>query len=134
MDILIVDDNQIFIKSIKMLLKEKSDINNIYEAGNGKDGLEIIKEHLPEIVITNIGMPEMTGLELTRIIKSKYPYLKIIVLTINNNEEIKRKILDSEAEGYIIKNADRIELYKAIDIVADGGIYYSNEILNVKSS
>ena len=131
MDILIVDNNQIFINSIKILLKGKLDITNIYEAGNVKDGLEIIKEHMPELVITAKDMPGMSGLEMTRIIKLKYPYIKIIIQTITTNEIIKKEILDSEAEGYILKNADRIELYKAIDIISADGIYYRKEIRKI---
>jgi len=131
LDILIVDDHQMFIDGIKLLLKKIQRINLIYEALNGKAALEIIKEQKIDLVITDINMPEMTGLELTRIIKADYPNIKIMVLSMYNDKGIVREIIDAEAEGYILKNTGKVELATAINKIADGGTYYSNEVISI---
>jgi DNA-binding NarL/FixJ family response regulator len=131
MDILIVDDHQMFIDGIKVHLKKHQRINRIYEALNGKAALEVIKEQKPDLIITDIKMPEMTGLELIPIIKANYTKLKILVLTMYNDKEIIREIIDSEADGYILKNTSKQELINAINKIADGGTYYNNEVVSI---
>ena len=131
LDILIVEDHEMFIDGMKLLLKRNQRINNIYEARNGKAAIEIIKGHKIDLVITDLNMPVMTGLELTRIIKSDYHNIKVIVLSIHNNKEMVRSIFDTEAEGYILKDAGKPELENAINKIADGGTYYSNDVLSV---
>ncbi len=81
LDILIVEDHQMFIDGMKLLLKQIQRINNIYEALNGKAAIEIIKKQNIDLVITDINMPEMSGLELSRNIKADYPNIKILVLS-----------------------------------------------------
>ena len=93
LDILIVDDHQMFIYGIKLLLKKTERINHIYEAVNGKAALEMIKEQKFDLIITDVNMPEMSGLELTRIIKSDYPDIKIMVLSMYNDRGIVREIM-----------------------------------------
>ena len=73
----------------------------------------------------------MTGIELTRIVKSEFPDIKIIVFTMYNDTEIVREIIESEAEGYILKNASTGELINAINKIADGGTYYSDEVVSI---
>ena len=131
LDILIVEDHQLFIDGMKLILKQNKRINKIYEALNGKAALEIIKEQKIDLVITDVNMPEMSGLELTRIIKSDYPNIKIMVLSMYNNKEMVRDIFDTEAEGYILKNTGKLELDNTINKIADGGTYYSNDVLSV---
>ena len=132
LDILLVDDNQLFMDSIKMLLKNDSEINIIYEAKSGKEALEIIKDNHINIVITDVNMPEMTGIELTKIIKQRYPLIKIMVLTILEGLSIVNEVIESEAEGYLLKDTGNLELGKAIKEIAGGGKYYSNEEISVK--
>jgi DNA-binding NarL/FixJ family response regulator len=129
LDILLVDDNEKYIEVIKLLIQENPIINKIYEATCGKTALEIIKEKKIDIVITDFNMPGMTGLELLRIIKLKYPYIKIIVLTMEGSISLFREIIKSEAEGYILKDTNNIELDKAIYEIANGGKYYNREIV-----
>ena len=130
-DILIVEDHQMFIDGIKVHLQENQKINKIYEALNGNEALKIIKEQKIDLIITDIKMPEMTGIELTRIVKSEFPDIKIIVFTMYNDTEIVREIIESEAEGYILKNASTGELINAINKIADGGTYYSDEVVSI---
>ena len=127
-DILIVDDHQMFIDGVKLLLKKNQRINQIFEAQNGKTALKILKEQHINFVITDVNMPEMTGLELTRIIKTNYPKIKIIILSMYNDNGILKEIINSKAEGYILKNTVKAELFNAINKIANGGTYYNNEV------
>lgn len=127
MDILIVETHQMFIDGIKLLLKNTQGVSHIYEAKNGKAALDIIKEQKIDILITDLNMPEMSGLELTRLIKAKYPLIKVIVLTMYNDRGIIKEIINSKADGYILKNTDQLELVKAINEIAAGGIYFSSQ-------
>ncbi len=128
LDILLVDDYQIVIEGIKLLLKNNQIINNVYEALNGIAALDILKKHEIDIIITDVKMPEMTGLELIQIIKAKYPLIKIIVLSTYNDISIIKEIINLNVEGYILKNTSKIELDKALNEIAAGGKYYYKEI------
>lgn len=128
--VLIVDDHQMFIDGVKILLRRVNNIEVVAEALNGEDAFEIIKKQDIDLLITDISMGDgMSGTELTRIVKTQYPDIKVIVLTMYNDSEIINDIMLSEAEGYILKNTGKEELVKAITTVADQGTYYSNEVL-----
>lgn len=128
--VLIVDDHQMFIDGVKILLRRVNNIDVVADALNGEDALEIMKNQDIDLLITDISMGEgMSGTELTRIVKTQYPDIKVIVLTMYNDSEIIKDIMLSEAEGYILKNTGKEELVKAITTIADHGTYYSNEVL-----
>ena len=90
-----------------------------------------ITENEIDLLITDINMPEMSGVELTKIIKKNHPEIKVLVLTMYNDYQIIYEILMAEAEGYILKNIERDELKTAINRIVDNGTYYSNEVLSV---
>jgi DNA-binding NarL/FixJ family response regulator len=127
-DMLIIDNNKKYIDGLKLILRKEKNINNIYEAKDGKTALEIIRDKKIDIVITDYNIAGMKGTEITKIIKATQPHIKIIVLTINDERSIIMEIIDSEAEGYILKNKESQELFRAIHKIAAGGIYYSQEV------
>ncbi|PKP02283.1 MAG: DNA-binding response regulator [Bacteroidetes bacterium HGW-Bacteroidetes-9] len=129
--ILIADDHQMFIDGLKALLKREKNIQVIGEVSNGDEALEFIRKQQPDLLITDISMPGMSGVELTRKVKQNYPDIKVLVLSMYNDREIVSEILMSEAEGYILKNTGRQELMNAIHRIADNSTYYSNEVLNI---
>lgn len=129
--ILIADDHQMFIDGLKALLRREKNIVIAGEVSNGLDALEFIKKQQPDLLITDISMPGMSGVELTRQVKLHYPEIKVLVLSMYNDREIVSEILMSEAEGYILKNTGRQELMNAIHRIADNSTYYSNEVLNI---
>jgi len=129
-DVLIVDDHQMFIDGVKLLLNNTPNIKVVAEALNGIEALEIVKKQNPHLIITDINMPKMSGTELTKQVKEKYPDIKILVLTMYNDEEIINEILMSEADGYILKNTGRQELLNAINRIIDNGTYYSSEVIS----
>ncbi|MCD6660575.1 MAG: response regulator transcription factor [Lentimicrobium sp.] len=129
--VLIADDHQMFLDGLKALLKREKNIQVIGEVSNGTQALEFIKKNTPDLLITDISMPGMSGVELTREVKHRYPEVKVLVLTMYNDKEIVGEILMSEAEGYILKNTGRQELSNAINRIIDNSTYYSNEVLNI---
>jgi len=129
--VLIADDHQMFIDGLKALLRREKNIQIIGEVSNGIQAMEFIRKNQPDLLITDISMPGMSGVELTREVKLHFPEIKILVLTMYNDREIVGEILMSEAEGYILKNTGRQELSNAINRIIDNSTYYSNEVLNI---
>jgi DNA-binding NarL/FixJ family response regulator len=129
--VLIVDDHQMFIDGLKTILNRIKTVKVVAEANNGEQALGVLKNNQIDIMITDIGMPGMSGTELTKNVKELYPYIKILVLTMHNEREIIHEIIMSEAEGYVLKNAGRQELVNAIEKISDNGTYYSNEVLSI---
>lgn len=128
-NILIVDDHQILIDGVKSLLRKEQKFKIAAEALSAKSALEILESNKFDILISDVSMPEMDGVELTKIVKQTYPDLKVLVLTMYNNQEIANELIMSEAEGFILKNTGKKELVAALESIAEGGTYYSQEIL-----
>ncbi len=134
--LLFTDDHQMILDGIRSLLRKETDIEIVAEATNGKIALEILeqqtKNNTPiDILMTDISMPQMDGIELTRLAKLRFPDLKVLVLTMHDEKAFIEQMLAVEAEGYILKNIGRKELIKAIKKVADGSSHYSPEVLEV---
>ncbi|HNQ66828.1 MAG TPA: response regulator transcription factor [Bacteroidales bacterium] len=128
--ILIVDDHQMFIDGLKSILLKQKDFNVCAEALDGESALAIIRNSKPDIVITDISMPGMSGIDLTRIIKSESPEIKVIVVSMHNDSNVISDILMAEAEGYILKNTGKNELIEALTKVSNNGTYYSNAVIS----
>lgn len=129
--IIIVDDHPMIIEGIKSLFKKEKKINFIHESNCAEDALDYIRKNTVDMLITDISMPGMSGIELTQIIKREFPHIKVLVLTMFNDPDIINDILQSEAEGYILKNTGKRELLTAINKIMDNGTYYSNGALNI---
>lgn len=127
-DIIVVDDHNIFLDGLTALLKEIDHVNLKGTFTNGHEALNHIRHHNTDIVITDIDMPVMDGIELSKIIKATSKECKIIVLTMHNNSRAITKLLDIGAEGYILKNTGKRELIKALDAVISGHSYFSEEV------
>jgi DNA-binding NarL/FixJ family response regulator len=129
--ILIVDDHQMFLDGIKTLLSKEKNLNVLAEALSVKEAIYFIKKKKIDLVITDISMPEMSGTELTKIIKRDYHDTKVLVLTMYNDREIINEIAMTEAEGYILKNSGKKELLNAINRIIGNSTYYSNEVIAI---
>ncbi len=132
--ILIADDHQIFIDGLKALLKKEKHLQLSGEVCNGRVALDMIIKNQPDLLITDINMPGLTGVELTREVKSRFPEVKVLVLSMFNDRDIVSDILMSEAEGYILKSAGKQELINAINRILDNSTYYCNEVTNIMLS
>jgi len=128
-NIIIVDDHALFRSGLITLLSDLEETGSIYEASNGKIYLNMIDDINIDIVLMDISMPEMDGIEAT--IKSliKQPDLKIIALSMFSDEEYYFKMINAGVKGFLIKDSTIDEVRAAIRIVAKGGNYFSQEIL-----
>jgi DNA-binding NarL/FixJ family response regulator len=126
--LIIADDHQMLIDGIKSLLKGEKKFEIIGEATNGNDALLLIEKNIPDILLTDINMPGMGGLELTKIIKQKFPSVKIIALSMYGDRAVVTDMLQAGISGYILKNTGKDELINALEKVFDGGVFYSSEV------
>lgn len=129
--ILLVDDHEIFLEGLANLLSTVSELEIVGTATNGYEALDLLEQGVPDILMTDLSMPEMGGIELVKKVKSLYSDLKVLVLTMHNDRPTISEIIMAEAEGYLLKNTSKKELVKAINRVHDGGTYYSNEVMSV---
>lgn len=126
-NLLIADDHTMFLEGIVSLLGQESDINIIGKAHNGIEALDIIKTTSVDLVILDISMPEMDGIELTKILKKKYPEIKILVVSTHSNVNIISRLIRIGVNGYLLKNAEKSELLEAIHSIIEGNNYFSEE-------
>jgi DNA-binding NarL/FixJ family response regulator len=125
--IVIADDHEIFRDGFKVLFKNQKELELVGEAGNGKELLEIVEKENPDIVITDIKMPEMDGIEACKVIKKKYSSTKVIALSMFNEDNLIIDILEAGAKGYLLKNTSKDELLSAAKSVHEGGVYYCKD-------
>ena len=105
--VVIVDDHQMFIDGITSLLRKEKHIQFVKEANNATVAYEYISNHEVDILITDISMGKISGVELTKMVKASHPEVKVLVLSMHNDREIISEILFAEAEGYILKNTGK---------------------------
>jgi len=128
MNVIIVDDHQIVRDGISMLLMKTEGINIIAEASNGEKLLIILKTQKPDIIIMDISMPKITGIELTKIIKKEYPEIEVIIFSSHSEGENVVKALEAGAKGVLPKNTIREELIEALKTVYGGKEFISKYI------
>lgn len=126
--ILIADDHRVFIDGMKALLKE---VPGFEVVGDAENGLQLVKQAeacKPDVVLSDIQMPLMDGIDATREIGKRCPNAKVVALTMLNESMFIKRMLEAGAYGYLIKTIDKDELVKAIRIVAAGEKYFSAEV------
>jgi DNA-binding NarL/FixJ family response regulator len=128
--IVIVDDHAILRDGIRSLLERQVDIQVVAEASNGREALERVHEYQPDVVLMDITMPEMNGLEATQSIKSEFPGIKVLILTQHDNQEYVSPLLQAGASGYVLKRSGGRELVAAIRQVVEEGAYLEGSITN----
>lgn len=126
--ILVVDDHAILRDGIRSLLESQEDILVVGEAGDGSEALEVISTLLPDIVLMDISMPKTNGLEATRLIKERFPHVKVLILTQHDNREYIAPALGAGASGYVLKRSGRREMLNAIRQVHEQGAFLTNKI------
>jgi two-component system, NarL family, response regulator NreC len=121
--VLIADDHTIVRSGVRLLLNAEPDMRVVGEALNGREALELIESLRPDVVLMDIAMPVMDGLEATRLIKERFPQTQVIVLTMHRSDEYFFEMLKAGASGYILKAAQPGELVDAVRIVAQGQVF-----------
>lgn len=132
--LLIVDDHKIFRDGLKMLLSQFPFIGEVHEASNGQEFLDMVGDIQPDVVMMDINMPVMGGIEATRAALERYPELKIIVLTTFHDEDFIEQMMIAGVEGYMLKRSTPEEFETAMHRVAAGGNYFSDEIVRTVST
>ena len=122
---LLADDHKLVRAGIRSLLQRLPDIEVVAEAGDGREALRLIEEHRPRIVLMDIAMPELNGLEATRRVTKTFPSVSVIILSIYSDEEHVYQALRAGASGYLLKSAAVEELELAIRAVAQHETYLS---------
>ncbi|MCF8450814.1 MAG: response regulator transcription factor [Taibaiella sp.] len=126
--LIIADDHQMFIDGIKSLLMNEKGIKVVGQALNGKEVITLLDKEPADIVLLDVNMPEMDGIEATKLIRQRFPTVKILMLTMYNNHEFVFGLMNAGASGYILKNTGRTELLDAIKSVNEGKTFYSKEV------
>lgn len=121
--LMLVDDHQVIRTGLKSFLQTQPDLEVVAEASNGREAIMLALETRPDIVIMDISMPEMDGLEATRQLKEKWPQVTVLALTVHEDKFYFMKMLEAGASGYLTKQAASDELVQAIHTVAKGHIY-----------
>jgi len=124
----IAEDHQSLIDGINLLLKYEEDISVIGTANDGAALLDIVRLKQPKVVIMDIRMPKIDGIETTKIIKKEFPHIKVIAFSMFDQDQAILQMRDAGASGYILKNSPLEELLKAIQTVMQGKVYYDKEI------
>lgn len=126
--IALIDDHKLFREGVKRILEYESDFKIVAEGDDGSMAVDIVKEHKPDIVLMDINMPNMNGIEATKNLIKKYPKTKIIILSIHDDESYVTHTLKTGAQGYLLKEMDADSLIEAIKVVYDGGSYLHPKI------
>ena len=128
-NIFLVDDHKLFREGLKLLLKNMEEVNEIWEASNGEEFLKRLSERNPDLVLMDIEMPVLNGIDATTQALARYPNLKIIALSMYGDEEYFQRIIDAGACGFLMKNSDFSEVRRAVTNVLQGNNYFTEEIL-----
>jgi DNA-binding NarL/FixJ family response regulator len=126
--VLIADDHPLVRAGIRALLQGLAGVEVLDEAGDGREALRLVKLHRPDILLADIGMPHMNGLELAGQVSLELPATRIIVVSMHTSEEYVNRALQLGVKGYVLKDADAAELEVAVKAVARGETYLSPSI------
>lgn len=125
--VMIADDHQIFREGFFTLFKKRDDINIVGQAENGKELLELVPVLKPHVVFMDIKMPVMDGIEATAALKKKHPGVKVIALSMFNDDNLILDMMEAGASGYLLKNTHKTEIANAIFAVYNNEMYYCKE-------
>tara|TARA_R110002167_G_scaffold326662_1_gene532666 strand:- start:572 stop:1243 length:672 start_codon:yes stop_codon:yes gene_type:complete len=129
--IILADDHSLVRDGIRALLEEEEDLQVVGEVSNGKEAIAMVIEKRPDLLIIDIRMPEMNGIEAVEELNRRNIPIKSIILSMHDSEEYILKSVSAGANGYLLKDTGKLEFIKAIHAVRQGGKYFSGDISNV---
>jgi len=122
--ILIADDHKMVREGLRLLMESQPDMRVVGEAANGQEALLKARELQPDVVVMDLSMPQLNGLQATERMKTESPGIKVVAITANEDESYLRQLCKVGAAGYVLKRSASDELVKAISEVAAGGVYF----------
>lgn len=125
--VFIVDDHYMVIEGIRSLLQNEKGVEWAGHATNAASCLAFLLQHQPDVILMDINLPDKSGIDLCKEVKEKYPSVFVVGLSTFNQQSFIQKMMDSGASGYVLKNASQEELMDAIEAVAKGKTYFSDE-------
>ncbi|MDH5599481.1 MAG: response regulator transcription factor [Cyclobacteriaceae bacterium] len=129
MKIIITDDHKMFRQSLSILLYDVLDNTDIVEAENGKELLDLLTKIHTDLILLDIDMPVMGGLETGKIILKKYPEIRIIILSMYESDELLKKFIEIGVHGYLMKDSTISEIKEAVKMVMQEGFYYNSRMI-----
>lgn len=130
-NIILVDDHALVRDGIRSLLEDEGDLKVVGEAGDGLEGIAAVEELKPDLVIFDIRMPKMTGIEAVKSLKAKGNTTPCLMLSMHDSEEYVLQSLQAGAHGYLMKDASREEFLKAIQTILSGDRYFSGDLSDI---
>jgi len=125
MRILLADDHTLVRQGLRRILEEQPDWQVVAETGNGRDAVRLAAELHPDVVVLDIGMPQLNGIEAARQVSRRLPSARVLILSMHADEVHIRKAVEAGASGYLVKDSADSELVKAVTAVAQGASYFS---------
>jgi two-component system, NarL family, response regulator NreC len=129
--IAIADDHDIVRSGLRGLLRTSADFAIVGEAADGEEAVRLADKTRPDVMIMDISMPNLDGIAATKLIKEKYPEVKVVILTVHEDEEYAYQILRAGASGYVLKNAGKKDIFRAIESAVSGERFFSPGISNI---
>ena len=127
--VIIADDHSLFRQGLKLILMELNDIEVIADVPNGKELVEIAGILEPDLIIMDINMPLLNGIEASKILARDHPEIKILVVSMYGDEQYYNSVIENGVKGFILKDADNSELKTAVRDILNGKTYFSQELL-----
>ena len=131
LQVLLVDDHTVVRQGLRRLLEDDDEIEIVGEAGDGRAGVEAAQRLQPNIVIMDVALPELNGIEATRHITKRGNGSRVLILTMHADDVCVRQSLKAGARGYLLKDSEAFDLFKAVKVVGRGGSYFSPAISKV---
>jgi DNA-binding NarL/FixJ family response regulator len=127
--VIVVEDHQILLESISLLISTIPNIELVGKASNGQKALQILENEQVDIIVSDVMMPLMNGIELTWKVKQQYPEIKILMLTVSEDSQTIKNALQAGADGFIFKSAEKEELEEALSSLINNKKYYSDKAI-----
>ncbi|WP_349408646.1 response regulator transcription factor [Pseudalkalibacillus sp. SCS-8] len=121
--IVLIDDHKLFREGVKRILDMEENFEVVAEGDDGQDAVDLIESYVPDVVLMDINMPNINGVEATRRLVERFPDIKVIILSIHDDEAYVTHAVQTGASGYLLKEMDADALIDAVKVVADGGAY-----------
>lgn len=126
--ILFADDHAIVRDGLRSLFKSDPGFQIVGEAADGGEAVRLVEQNRPDVAVLDISMPNVNGIEATGIIKERFPETKVLILTIHESEEYIQELILAGADGYVLKNAEKKEIFDGVRAVASGSTFFSSNV------